>query len=119
MASTLAGAWEIVDDDRQGVAVFSDTHFSLVIGPKNRQRSGSGEASVEEVMQLYNSVAEHSGTYTDSGFRATLKRLANTRVDVIDEDMVFDFNVDGDRLTLRVISGASRGGGESVWRRGS
>ena len=48
-----------------------------------------------------------------------MKRLANTRVDVIDEDMVFDYNVDGDKLTMRVISGASRGGGESVRRRGS
>ena len=35
---------------------------------------------MEEVLQVYNSVAAHSGTYIDSGSRATLKRLANTRV---------------------------------------
>jgi hypothetical protein len=98
--------------------VFTDAHYSVVIAPKNRRRSGGGEPSVEEVMEVYNTVAAHSGTYTVSGSRATLKRLANTRAEVIDEDMVFDFTLEGDKLTTRVVRGASRiGVVERMWRK--
>ncbi len=116
MATPLTGAWEAESDDRQGVIIFTDTHFSLVVGPKNRQRSGSGEASVEEVMEVYKTVAANSGTYTVSGSRATMKRLANIRVEVARQDLVIDYTIDGDKLTFRVVSGgrSSRG---TAWRK--
>ena len=117
MASPLAGAWELEADDRQGFAVYTDTHFALVVAPKGRSRSESGQPSDEEIRESYFSVAALSGTYTISGSTATLKRVANSRAELVGEDMVLDFTLDGDKLTIRTVSGSSRPGTELMWRK--
>ena len=35
----IVGAWELVSDSRVGVSIYTDSHFSTVVAPKNRQRS--------------------------------------------------------------------------------
>ena len=118
MASPLAGAWEMASDTAQGVVVFTDTHFSLVAMPKNRQRSTSSEPTPEEAMESYQTVRALAGTYTISGSTATLKRVANSRADTVGLDAVMEFSVQGDRMTLKAISGTSRTTGqEMVWRK--
>ena len=37
MASPLAGAWELVDDDTEGVIVLTDTHFCVLVVRKDRK----------------------------------------------------------------------------------
>ena len=118
MASPIVGAWEMVSDVDQGVVVFTDTHFSLVVMPKNRQRSTGGEPTPAEAMESYQTVRALAGTYTISGSTATLKRVANLRADTVGMDAVMEFSVQGDRMTLKAISGASRATGqEMVWRK--
>ena len=118
MASPLTGAWEMVSDVDQGVVVFTDTHFSLVVMPKNRQRSTNSEPSPEEAMESYQTVRALAGTYTTSGSTATMKRVANSRADTVGLNAVMEFGIQGDRLTLKPISGTSRATGqEMMWRK--
>lgn len=79
MSSPLVGAWEAVSDTDQGISVFTETHFSMVVMPKNRQRSEGSEPTPEEAMAAYRGVRALAGTYTISGSRATFKRVANLK----------------------------------------
>ena len=36
MNSQLAGAWELVSDTQNGIAVFTDTYFNITITAKDR-----------------------------------------------------------------------------------
>ena len=118
MSSPLVGAWEPVSDTRQGVFVCTETHYANVAMSKNRQRSERSEPTPEEAMTAYRAVNALAGTYTVSGSRATFKRAANLRADLIGRDLEFEFNVEGDRLTARIISGAPQfEGQELVWRK--
>lgn len=71
MSSPLVGAWEAVSDTDQGISVFTETHFSMVVMPKNRQRSEGSEPTPEEAMAAYRGVRALAGTYTISDSRAT------------------------------------------------
>jgi hypothetical protein len=116
MSSPLAGAWEIVSDTHQGFLVCTETHYSLVIMRKNRQRIGGRELTPTEALEAYQSVNALSGTYTVSGSRLTLNRTANLRADVLGGAVEAEFAIDGDRITIRSISGTSRPRDE-VWRK--
>ena len=120
MSSPLVGAWELVSDARQGVSVFTETHYSLVAMSKNRQRREGGEPTPDEAMEAYQDVAALAGAYTVSGSKVTLHRVANLRADVIGQDIEAEFTIEGDRLTLRNMSGASRRPAplnQLVWRK--
>jgi hypothetical protein len=116
MSAPLAGAWELVSDTHQGVWVFTETHYSAVVMRKNRQRIGGRELTPTEALEAYQSVNALSGTYTVSGSRMTLKRSANLRADVLGVDLEAECTMDGDRMTVRSISGTSRPR-EDVWRK--
>ncbi len=113
----IAGAWERVSDTDQGILVLTETHFSMVVMPKNRQRSERSEPTPEEAMAAYRDLYAMAGTYTVSGSRATFKRVANLKANLIGLDQEAEFNVEGDRMTIRQISGGSRTGAEIVWRK--
>lgn len=116
MSSPLAGAWEYVSDTHQGFWVCTDTHYSVVLMRKNRQPIAGRALTPDEVLEAYEGVNALSGTYTVSGSRMTLKRTANLRADVLGEDLEAEFSIDGDRMTVRSISGTSRPRSD-VWRR--
>ena len=107
MSSPVAGAWEPVSDTHQGLWLFSETHYSVVITRKGRQRIEGREPTSDEIVEAYRDVNALSGTYTVSGSTVTLKRAANLRADVIGLDVVAEFTIEGDRLTLRSVSGTS------------
>ena len=118
MSSPLVGAWEPVSDNLQGVWVCTETHYANVAMPKKRQRSERSEPTPEEAMAAYRDVSALAGTYTVSGSRATFKRAANLTANLIGLDLEFEFNVEGDRLTGRIISGSpAYEGRELVWRK--
>ena len=77
MTSPLVGAWELVSDTRQGIHIYTETHYSAVMMPKDRQRIEGREATSDEVMESYQDVNALAGTYTISGSNITLQRLAN------------------------------------------
>lgn len=116
MSSPLAGAWEYVSDTYQGFWVCTETHYSVVLTRKNRQRIAGRDLTPNEALEVYQSVNALSGTYTVSGSRMTLKKTASLRADVLDVDLVAEFTIDGDRMTVRSISGTSRPR-EDVWRK--
>ena len=100
---------------RQGILVLTETHFSMVVMPKNRQRSKRSEPTPEDAG--YRGVLALAGTYTVSGSRATFKRVANLNADLIGLDLEAEFKVDGDRLTTPTISGGVGTGAEIVWKK--
>lgn len=117
MSSPLVGAWELVSDTRQGVWVFTETHHSAVAMDKNRQRSEGGEPTPDQAMEAYQAVSALAGAYTVSGSKVTLHRAATLSADWIGQDMEAEFTVEGDRLTLRDISGTRNRPGPMVWRK--
>lgn len=115
MSSPLAGAWEFVSDTHQGVWVFTETHYSVVMMRKNRQRI-EHELTPNEALEAYQSVNALAGTYTVSGSRMTLKRTANLRAELLGGDLEAEFTIDGDRMTVRSISGTISPR-HDVWRK--
>ncbi|MFQ6028634.1 MAG: hypothetical protein ACE5Q6_14200 [Dehalococcoidia bacterium] len=116
MSSPLVGAWEFVSDTHQGVWVFTETHYSAVMMRKDRQRIEGRELTPSEVLEAYQSVNALSGSYTVSGSRMKLERTANLRADLIGVDMEAEFTIEGDRMTVRSISGTSVPR-DDVWRK--
>ena len=114
MSSPLVGAWELVSDTRQGVMVCSETHFSVTMASKNRQRIQ--EPTPDEITEAYQDVNALAGTYTVSGSKLTFQRVATLRVNLIGLPFEADFTIDGDRLTWRSISGTTRPR-EDVWKK--
>ncbi len=106
MPSPQSGAWELESDTQQGVLVCEDTHYSVVIAPKNLMRSDAAEPSAEDAMYASTIVAALAGTYTVSGSRVTLGRLASIRAPLVGIDLVAGFSVEVEMLTLRVASGS-------------
>ena len=47
----IVGAWELVSDSRVGVSIYTDSHFSTVVAPKNRQRSSGERATPDEALE--------------------------------------------------------------------
>lgn len=107
MSSPVAGAWESVSDTRQGLWVFTETHYSFVSMPKGRQRIEGREPTSDEMVEAYRTVNALTGSYTVSGSTLTLHRTANLRSEVTGLDVVAEFTVEGDRLRLRSVSGTS------------
>jgi hypothetical protein len=108
MASPLIGAWELVSDTRQGIHMFTETHFSAVAMSKNRQRIE--EPTTDDILEGYKDVVALAGTYTVSGSKITFHRIANSRAEVIGLDIEAEFTIEGDMLTTRSIIGSTRGG---------
>ena len=59
----IAGAWERVSDTDQGILVLTETHFSMVVMPKNRQRSERSEPTPEEAMAAYRDLCDGRDVY--------------------------------------------------------
>ncbi len=116
MSSPLVGSWELVSDTHQGVMVCSETHYSIVMMAKNRQRSGGDEPTPDEMIEAYRDVNALAGTYTVSGSKVIFQRVANLRAGVVGLDFEAGFTIEGDELTWRSISGTTRPR-EDVWRK--
>ena len=108
MASPLVGAWELESDTIEGLFIYTEKHYSGVAMPKGRQRSESEEPTSEEALESYRGVTATTGTYTVSGSTVTHQRTANLNAKLIGLELVTEFSIDGDKMNVRVISGAAR-----------
>ena len=109
MSSPVVGTWEPVSEDtREGLWIFTETHYSVVFAPKDRPRIDGREPTSDEITETYRNVDALAGPYTVSGSTLTLHRTAQLRLGLIGVDVVAEFTVDGDRLTLRSTSGTRR-----------
>ena len=115
--SPLVGAWELVQDIWQGVAVFTGTHYAIVIMQKERNSPKGDQYTPEEAFEALYTCGALAGTYTVSGSTLTMERTANTRPESIGVTAVMEFTVEGDVMKARGVSGGVAD--EVTWRRGS
>ena len=113
--SPLVGAWELVQDIWQGVAVITGTHYAIVIMQKERNSPKGDQYTPEEAFEALYTCGALAGTYTVSGSTLTMERTANTRPESIGVTAVWEFTVEGDVMKGRGVSGGVAD--EATWRR--
>ena len=111
----LIGAWELVDDTRQGVLIFTGTHYAVVQMQKERNLPKGDQYTPEEALEALYTCGALAGTYTVSGGTLTMERTANTRPESVGVTAVWEFTVEGDVMKGRVVSGSAAD--EATWRR--
>jgi len=115
VGSPLVGAWELVNDTRQGVLIFTGTHYAVVQMQKERNLPKGDQYTPEEALEALYTCGALAGTYTVSGGTLTMERTANTRPESIGVIAVWEFTVEGDVMKVRVVSGSAAD--EATWRR--
>jgi hypothetical protein len=113
--SPLIGSWELVDDTRQGVLIFTGTHYAVVQMQKERNLPKGDQYTPEEALEALYTCGALAGTHTVSGGTLTMERTANTRPESIGVTAVWEFAVEGDVMKARVVSGSAAD--EATWRR--
>ena len=111
----LVGAWEMVDDARQGILIYTETHYAGVFRQKERNLPKGDQYTPEEALEAISAVGAATGTYTIAGNILTAERIANLRPTDVGVTIVQEFTVEGDTLSLRGVSGIRPG--EMNWRR--
>ena len=79
MNSQLAGAWELVSDTQNGIAVFTDTYFNITITAKDRQPFKAAEPTDAEAAEAYRTLSTAAGTYDISGTTLILHRIGQSK----------------------------------------
>ena len=115
VGSPLVGAWELVNDTRQGVLIFTGTHYAVVQMQKERNLPNGDQYTPEEALEALYTCGALAGTYTVSGGTLTMERTANTRPEGVGVTAVWEFSVEGDVMKGRVVSGGAPD--EATWRR--
>ena len=114
--SPLVGAWELVQDIWQGVAIFTGTNHAIVVMQKERNLPSGDQYTPEEALDAISTCGTFAGTYTVSGNTVTAKRIANLRPTLVGVDAVWESLVEGDTMKFRGISGGLPTD-EWTWRR--
>ncbi len=99
MGSILAGAWELVSDSYNGLAIFTDTHFNVTWTAKNRAKFKTDEPTDEEAAEAFRTLSTAAGTYEISGETLIFHRYVNRHPNWTGVDAPSEFAVDGDQLT--------------------
>ena len=95
----------MVNDERQGVIIFTETHCAVVQMYKNRSLPSGDQYTSEEALEAITTCGAFSATYTVSGNTVTVERITNLRPTAVGVTGVMEFAVEGDTLNLRGISG--------------
>ena len=115
VGSPLVGAWELVDDNSQGVLIYTGTHYAVVQMNKTRNLPKGDEYTPEEALEAISTSGSLAGTYSVSGNTVSAERIANLRPAVVGVTAVHEFTVEGDVMKSRVVSGHAAD--EATWRR--
>ena len=99
MNSPLAGAWELVSDTQNGIAVFTDTHYNITWGAKDRAKFKVDEPTDAEAAEAYRTLSTAAGTYEVSGTTLILHRTVNRNPNWTGKDAHWEVSIDGDQLT--------------------
>ena len=100
MRTQLAGAWELVSGDQNGLAVFTATHFNMTLTAKDRKKFQAEEPTDAEAAEAYRTLSTAAGTYEIAGTRMHLHRIVNRNPNWTGKDVHWEFRLDGDQLTL-------------------
>jgi len=115
VGNPLVGAWEMVEDARQGVLIYTGTHYALLWMLKERKLPKSDQYTPEEALEALTTSGALAGTYTISGNTVTMERMASSRPEGVGVAAVQEFTVEGVTLHLRGVSGIRSG--DMNWRR--
>ena len=107
MNSLLAGAWELVSDTQNGIAVFTDTYYNITWAPINRVKFKVDEPTDAEAVVAYRELATAAGTYDFTGTTVVFHRVVNLNPNRTGKDVHWEYSIEGDQLTM----------GERVWKR--
>ena len=113
----LVGAWELVSDSNVGIRIYTGSHYAMLGAPKNRKRAAGNQATPDEALAALNSCPALAGTYTLSGSRIILTRLANSRPHLSGQTLLVDHTIQGDNMTTTQVSGGVTVGSSSSHRR--
>ena len=113
----LVGAWELVSDSDVGIRIYTGSHYAVLSMPKNRKRAAGNQATPDEALEALNTCPVLAGTYTLSGSRITLTRLANSRPHLSGRTLLVDHTIQGDNMTTTQVSGGVTVGSSSSPRR--
>lgn len=101
MSSPLAGAWTLVSDTYDGVAVLTDNYFNITWAQKDRKPFELDETPTNtEAAEAYRTFSSAAGRYVISGAKAILNRIVNRNPSWTGQDVEWDFKVEGDYMTL-------------------
>jgi len=101
MSSPIAGAWQMVSDSRDGIALFSDSYFSVVMSEKNRAKFKMEEPTEAEAAKAFHAVSTGAGTYELSGTTLVCHRIANLNPNWAGADSSFEITLVGEQLTMQ------------------
>ena len=113
----LVGAWELVSDSNVGIRIYTGSHYAVLSMPMNRKRAAGNQATPDEALAALDSCPALAGTYTLSGSRITLTRLANSRPHLSGRTLLVDHTIQGDNMTTTQVSGGVTVGSSSSPRR--
>ena len=115
VGNPLVGAWEMVEDARQGVLIYTGTHYALLWMLKERMLPKGDQYTPDEALEALATSGALAGTYTIAGNTVTMERIASSRPEGVGVAAVQEFTVEGDTRHLRGVSGIRSG--DMNWRR--
>jgi hypothetical protein len=99
-----AGAWELVSDTKVGLALFTDTHFTMTAVAKDRPRYPSDDLSDAEAAAAFRALETAGGTYEVTGDKIIFHRMVNRHPNWAGQDYTWGFRLEGDELQLNTMS---------------
>jgi hypothetical protein len=111
MTSPIEGAWQFVSDSQDGIMVFSDSYYSVVISAKNRSKLKSENPTEAEAAEVFRTLTTAAGPYKLVGTTLVCGRIANKNPNWTGVDASFEITLDGARLTLQ------GGANATVWKK--
>ena len=113
MSSPLVGAWELISDTEEGIAVFTDTHYSFIFQNKNRKPYPEDSSDDAAELEAYRTHQSQGGTYKHSGTSLTLGREFCRHPGRSGRLFDVEIALQGDTFTF----GSRRGGSRRTWRK--
>ena len=74
MTSPLEGVWELISDTEEGIAIFTDKHYTYIFQNKNRSTYPEDSSDDAAELEAYRTHQSQGGTYEVSGSSLTLGR---------------------------------------------
>lgn len=110
MSSPIAGAWQLVSDSQDGILIFSDNYYGVVMSAKNRSKFKRENPTEAEAAEVYQTLTTAAGPYKLVGTSLVCGRIANKNPNATGVDATFEITLDRARLTLQ-------SGSTTVWER--
>ena len=103
-SESIAGTYEYVLDDREGIAVLTETHFGWIVTEKNRSSFSSESPTDAEKADAFSSTIAGAGTHKLVGpSRVTAKWLYNVNPSAVGKEFTWEYEQDGDTMKYWVL----------------